>query len=212
MPSIRGRARPDDIAQRLSSGITATARCRPACQDARDSVPRRYPTAREGQELRLGPLSQHCQPSSPGGCSFSNAVSGRSITRRGQASSLESQPRQQHGSQNSAHAGRSGAGEAKPGKALRAADELSEGFDCPLAGAGTSHMEDGCSGDIVDLPTVRTEPIAEIDLFLIEKVGFIEASDRREGGSTDGERSTEHPVNSPSAPFIAVRAEERSQT
>jgi hypothetical protein len=73
-------------------------------------------------------------------------------------------------------------------------------------------MEDGCSGDIVDLPPVRTEPIAEIDLFLIEKVGLIEAPDRRECGSPDGECSTEHPVNSPSPPFIAVRAEERSQT
>src|SRR5689334_21359238 len=179
MPSIRGRARPDDIAQRLSSGITATARCRPACQDARDSVPRRYPTAREGQELSL-PLSQHCQPSSPSGCSFSNAVSGRSTTRRGQASSLESQPSQQHGSQNSAHAGGSGAGEAKAGKALRAADELSEGFDCPLAGAGASHMEYGCGGDIMDIPTVRTEPIAEVDLFLIQKIRLVETPDRGE--------------------------------
>jgi hypothetical protein len=73
-------------------------------------------------------------------------------------------------------------------------------------------MEDGCRGGIVDLPTLCTEPITEIDLFLIQKIRLVEAPDRRKCVLPDGECSTEHPVNSSSPPFMAVRAEKRSHT
>ena len=57
------------------------------------------------------------------------------------------------------------------------------------------------------LPADSAQPVAEVDLLLVENVAFVEAADGVERRAPDRDRRTEHPVGRPCLPLAAAETE-----